>query len=228
MLNHNSAKSGRASFKPLLEGLEDRSVPSATLLNNGELVINQSNGNDTAVVTQVAGPLGLQFVRVQETISGVAQPVRQFFAPFVHHITYNGFAGNDRFDNQTSIKCTAFGGAGNDYLAGGHNDDVLVGGDGNDEMHGREGNDWMYGNDGNDLMRGGQGNDYMFGGNGRDDMFGALGNDYLDGGRDGVADILAGGDGADTFVSDPVHILFFTFNRDQPQDFNAAQGDRII
>src|SRR5262249_9213081 len=97
MLHHTSANPAHTTFKPRLEGLEERSVPSATL-NTGDLVINQSNGNDTALVTQVAGPLGLQFVRVQESINGVAQPVRQFFAPFVHHITYNGFAGNDRFD----------------------------------------------------------------------------------------------------------------------------------
>ena len=26
-------------------------------------------------------------------------------------------------------------------------------------------------------------------------------------------------------VAEPVHIIFFTFNRDNPQDFNAAEGD---
>jgi Ca2+-binding RTX toxin-like protein len=227
MLQSKPAKPARATFQPRLEGLEERRVMSANLIN-GDLVINQSNGNDTAIVTQTTGVFGLQFIRVQETISGVVQAPRSFFAPFVHHITYNGFGGNDYFDNQTSVRCTAFGGAGNDVLWGGHGDDVLVGGDGNDELHGREGNDFLYGNDGNDILRGGQGNDFLFGGNGRDDLFGADGNDYLDGGRDGVADILRGGAGADTFVSDPVHILFFTFNRDQPQDFNAAEGDRII
>jgi len=227
MFHPASRKPARASFQPRLECLEERRVLSANLVV-GDLVINQSNLNDTAVVTQVTGPLGLHFIRVQETIGGVAQPTRSFFAPFVHHITYKGGAGDDRFDNQTSVPSTAFGGAGNDFLAGGHAADVLYGQDGNDELHGREGNDLMYGGNGDDLMRGGQGNDRMFGGAGKDDIFGALGNDYIDGGRDGVADILRGGLGADTFVSDPVHILFFTFNRDRPQDFNAAEGDRII
>lgn len=219
-MNTRTAKLG-------VEGLEDRQVLSATLIN-GDLVISQSNGNDTAVVTQVSGPLGLQFIRVQETISGVTLSPKSFFAPFVKHITYNGFAGDDRFDNQTSVKSAAFGGLGNDYLAGGHNDDVLVGGDGDDEIHGREGNDYLYGNAGNDLLRAGQGNDFLFGGAGKDDLFGALGNDYLDGGKDGVADIVRGGPGADTFVAERVFRFPFSFNRDYPQDFSLAEGDRII
>ncbi|MFO0843383.1 MAG: hypothetical protein U0797_13450 [Gemmataceae bacterium] len=172
--------------------------------------------------------ISLSNIKVQETIGGVAQSVKTFFAPSVNRIVYNGLGGDDRFDNQTSVPCTAFGGAGNDYLAGGHSADYLDGGTGNDEIHAREGDDVLLGGSGNDLMRGGQGNDRMYGGTGKDDMFGALGNDYLDGGRDGSADILRGGDGADTFVAERVRILFFTFNRDNPQDFSAAQGDRII
>jgi hypothetical protein len=63
-------------------------------------------------------------------------------------------------------------------------------------------------------------------------MFGALGNDYLDGGHDGIADKLAGGPGADTFVAEN-YLAFQNFhfvirNRDYPQDFNAAEGDRIV
>src|SRR5206468_1069815 len=98
------------------------------------------------------------------TISGVSQPTRSFFAPLVGRIVYNGFGGDDVFDNLTSVKSSAFGGAGNDILRGGHNNDYLCGGAGNDELHGREGNDLMFGDAGDDLMRGGQGNDRMFGG----------------------------------------------------------------
>jgi Ca2+-binding RTX toxin-like protein len=228
MFSKRSNSAARATFKPGVQELEERRVMSASLVA-GNIIINQSSFNDTAVVTQSKGVLGLSFIKVQETINGVTQAPKSFFAPFVTgRIVYNGGAGDDVFDNQTSLKSTAFGGAGNDKLLGGHNDDVLIGGDGNDELHGREGNDWLFGDAGNDLLRGGQGDDHLFGGTGFDDLFGALGNDYLDGGHDHVADKLAGGTGADTFVAERVHILFFTFNRDQPTDFNAAEGDHIV
>jgi Ca2+-binding RTX toxin-like protein len=228
MFSTKSTKAARATFKPQLEGLEERRVMSANLVG-GNIVITQSNGNDTATVTQTTGIFGLQFIKVQETIGGVTQSPKSFFAPLVTgRIVYFGNGGDDVFDNLTSIKCTAFGGAGNDILRGGHNDDILIGGDGNDQIFAREGNDYLYGGNGNDILRGGQGDDHLYGGAGFDDMFGALGNDYLDGGHDGVADKLAGGPGADTFVAERVRILFFTFNRDNPQDFNAAEGDKII
>jgi Ca2+-binding RTX toxin-like protein len=221
-------RTSRATFKPQLENLEGRRVMSASLVG-GNIVINQSNLNDTAVVTRVTDSLNFSFIKVQETISGISLAPERFFAPLVTgRIIYNGFGGDDVFDNQTSLKCTAFGGAGNDVLRGGSSDDILIGGDGNDELHGREGNDFLYGQAGNDILRGGQGDDHLYGGAGYDDLFGAVGNDYLDGGNDGIADKLAGGLGADTFVAEPVHIIFFTFNRDKPTDFNAAEGDRII
>jgi Ca2+-binding RTX toxin-like protein len=232
MLKTSSAKAERATFKPQLEGLEERRVMSASLVG-GNIVINQSNLNDTATVTQTTGIFGLQFIKVQETIGGVTQSPKSFFAPLVTgRIVYFGNGGDDVFDNLTSLKCTAFGGAGNDILRGGHNDDILVGGDGNDQIFAREGNDYVYGGNGNDILRGGQGDDHLYGGNGYDDMFGALGNDYLDGGHDGVADKLAGGPGADTFVAD-MGVVFRNFhltfvNRDYPQDFNAAEGDKIV
>ncbi|MFO0929047.1 MAG: calcium-binding protein [Gemmataceae bacterium] len=217
-----------AIAKPSLESLEDRRVMSANLVG-GNLVIVQSNLNDTAVVTQTTNAFGLPIIHVEQTIGGIAQTPRDFYAWRVTgRIIYLGGAGDDVFDNLTNLRSTAYGQAGNDILRGGHNADVLCGGLGNDELHGREGNDWLYGEAGNDILRGGQDNDHMYGGTGYDDLFGALGNDYLDGGRDGIADKLTGSTGADTFVAERVRILFFSFNRDNPQDFNAAEGDHII
>jgi Ca2+-binding RTX toxin-like protein len=222
-----STKAARASFKPELQHLEDRRVMSANLVG-GNLVINQSNFDDTAVVRHVETPFGPGFIRVEETVAGVTQAPKLFFAPFVNRITYNGFAGDDVFDNLTDVKSTALGGSGDDLLRGGHNDDVLIGAAGNDQLHAREGNDYLYGNTGNDILRGGQGDDHLFGNSGFDDLFGALGDDYLDGGRDGIKDKLTGGAGADTFVAERVRVLFFTINRDRPTDFNAAEGDQIV
>jgi uncharacterized membrane protein YadS len=58
MLSNNSRATNR--FQPQLENLEDRRVMSATLVG-GNLLIQQSSGNDTAVVTQATGPLHLSF-----------------------------------------------------------------------------------------------------------------------------------------------------------------------
>jgi Ca2+-binding RTX toxin-like protein len=219
----------RLNFRPRLEGLEERRVLSATL-SGGVLTINQSNLNDTAVVTNSTF-FGLPVVKVQETIGGVAQAAKVFYAPAVKSMVYFGNNGDDVFDNQTSVRSTAFGGNGNDRLSGGHSADYLVGGVGNDQIFAREGNDLVLGGAGNDLIRGGQGDDRLYGEAGYDDIFGALGNDYLNGGKDGIADKLAGGPGADTFEAEPYFrrpVFFLASNRDAPQDFNAAEGDTVV
>ena len=59
---------------------------------------------------------------------------------------------------------------------------------------------------------------------------GEAGDDYVEGGLDGVADVLYGGLGADRFKAE-----YYTpdgggapVNRDPPRDFNAAQGDVVV
>ena len=65
----------------------------------------------------------------------------------------------------------------------------------------------IFGNDGDDTITGGSGTDFLYGGNGKDvilggaavdRIFGEAGDDTLDGGNDGVVDILDGGLGTDT------------------------------
>ena len=89
-----------------------------------------------------------------------------------------------------------YGGAGNDFLAGGFGDDHLYGGDGNDSIGGNDNDDVVYGGSGNDYLTGDygqlaydsgygavvQGNDYLDGGDGDDWMQGESGNDQLYGG----------------------------------------------
>ncbi len=70
----------------------------------------------------------------------------------VKSIVFNGYSGNDRFDNQTSIRSEADGGLGNDILLGGYGNDHLYGGDGGDYLDGRTGNDYLYGMSGNDIV----------------------------------------------------------------------------
>lgn len=84
----------------------------------------------------------------------------------------------------------------------------IFGGIGADTLVGTAGNDEILGRAGNDSLAGGAGNDELYGGDGNDTLTGGLGNDTLHGGL-----------GADVFV--------FASGRDEIEDFNAAQGDRI-
>jgi len=207
-----SAQPFRPTFSPQLEGLEDRCVPAA-VISGGDLIIVQSSGNDSAIVSSVRRGF-LPQLKVQETIDGVIQPVKFFSALKVNRIVYIGGAGDDYFQNLTSVKSVAHGGAGDDALYGGSKADLL------------------YGDDGKDVLNGGGGNDSLYGGNGLDFLDGADGNDYLNGGLDGVADQLTGGAGADKFEAEPYYSplspFFHALNRDYPQDFVAAQGDTIV
>jgi Ca2+-binding RTX toxin-like protein len=136
-------------------------------------------------------------------------------------VVFHGGQRNDLLDVQTRNQLTveAYGGAGNDTLLGGRGSDRLFGQDGTDVIQGR---------DGNDRLDGGYGHDTLMGGAGVDTLMGGHGNDYLDGGRDGSADYLVGGLGADTFVGEWVSIGRRRVNRDAPADFNSREGDRIL
>src|SRR5262249_34002440 len=101
-------------------------------------------------------------------------------------------AGSDGFS------VAMFGDDGNDKLYGGAGGQVMSGGKGNDLLCGGDGNDFMDGDEGNDTLVGGAGADQLYGGDGNDVLCGS----HADGKSDGVADILEGGTGADTFVAD--------------------------
>ena len=116
------------------------------------------------------------------------------------------------------------GGAGDDDVYGETGDDKVYGGDGNDLVIGNFGSDQVEGGAGNDTMNGDSfaigrvpdaGVDVVFGGAGDDSVFdmggaatldGGTGNDVVDG-RDTlagteVADVLFGGEGADTLYGE--------------------------
>ena len=195
-----------------LESLEDRLALSTVISPLGNLKITGTDGADHVVVSyQVVNNVG--YYKVAE--NGVNH---WFKASDVKGgwVSFQGKGGDDYFRNDTGLCAFADGGAGNDTLVGGRDRDKLIGGDNNDRLFGRGGNDDMDGGDGDDTLDGGAGDDRLFGG---------YGNDYLSGGIDGSHDYLYGGSGADTFFSEPVPPSWA--NRDQPGDFNSADGDRI-
>ncbi|MEH6458597.1 putative Ig domain-containing protein [Chitinimonas sp. JJ19] len=106
-----------------------------------------------------------------------------------------GLGGND----------TLQAGAGDDVLIGGSGDDLLQGEEGYDLLRGDAGNDTLEASNGDDLLLGGDGDDELKGGDGADTLRGDAGADTLLGGtgddllQGGDSDLLAGGQGVDTY-----------------------------
>jgi Ca2+-binding RTX toxin-like protein len=108
---------------------------------------------------------------------------------------------------------TYAGTAGNDVVNGNSGNDTLSGAGGNDELTGSSDADTLFGGDGNDTLYGGEGDDRVDGGPGLDSLFGdysgcsvygcAGGNDQLFA-RDGQADALNCGAGADSAQVDTI------------------------
>ncbi len=180
--------------RPTLEGLEDRWTPAV-------LVINGTNANDNVAVNMQGG-----WIRVDK--NGLPPA---FYSPAVYNsILFYGYDGNDRFVNNTNIRCIAYGMGGSDTLVGGSNSDYLDGGFGADYLYGRDGNDtliggldlsfnYLDGGAGNDFLQGGNGVDWLFGREGNDTMVGNAGNDFFDGGSGW--DVAWGGLGADVALA---------------------------
>lgn len=95
----------------------------------------------------------------------------------------------------------AWGGSGNDIIAGNAAANELLGFAGNDHLSGLGGNDTLDGGEGNDTLLGGAGGDQMFGGAGDDSLSGEAGSDRylleLGMGHDTVFDYVGGEDQLD-------------------------------
>jgi Ca2+-binding RTX toxin-like protein len=81
----------------------------------------------------------------------------------------NTGAGDDyvALGHNVPVPATIRGGEGNDLLIGGEAADKLIGGPGADELIGRAGNDLLIGGSGNDTLIGGPGEDRLLGGPGQ-------------------------------------------------------------
>lgn len=131
--------------------------------------------------------------------------------------TLDGGDGDDVLDGgpdtADDLRDVIFGGAGNDLIYGGGGNDSASGGAGNDTIYGGLGADTLIGNEGNDLISGGPGSDLISGGPGDDWINGGFGHDRIN-----------GGSGADSFY----HLGIADHGSDWIQDYNAAEGDRLI
>jgi Ca2+-binding RTX toxin-like protein len=131
--------------------------------------------------------------------------------------TLDGGDGDDLLDGgpdtADDLRDVIYGGAGNDLIYGGGGNDSTSGGTGNDTIYGGSGADTLIGNEGDDAVSGGPGSDMIYGGPGGDWINGGFGHDRIN-----------GGSGADAFY----HLGIADHGSDWIQDYNAAEGDRLI
>ena len=190
----------RTSFRPQFEQLDDRAMPSVSLVN-GILTIGGTAGADMIQVTRAAAG------RIQVSVSNTGE-VRQFSESSVNRIDVNSGDGSDRIviGPAITIGSNVHCGRGSDTVLGGGGADNIFGGLGNDHLRGRGGNDDLNGDDGNDDIRGGRGDDHMNGGRGRDGCHGGDGNDDVQNGTNLETELIAtftGGQGDAEFKFGP-------------------------
>jgi hypothetical protein len=116
--------------------------------------------------------------------------------------TLKGGAGDDRLSGGASID-QVFGEDGADRIYGGVHNDYLDGGAGVDRLWGEAGNDQLLGGASSDKLYAGPGDDTLYGSSGTDLLSGEAGNDLLSA-RDGVGEIVDGGDGFDRAHADAI------------------------
>ena len=199
----------KQSIRLGLEGLCERSLPSATAaLSGGTLVITSDGASDQVQVSETPFSVSVVNTATNATISA-------FSRKEVTRVLFNGQGGNDRFDGSglMTLPATAHGDEGNDVLYGGwmadwldagngdnlanggSGNDVLLGGSGIDALQGQDGNDLIFGFGGNDVINAGVGDDTMFAGAGNDFVVGGDGSDHLIG--ESGDDVLHGSNGSD-------------------------------
>jgi len=184
-------------FRPTLEALGDRIVPTVSVVN-GDIRIDSGNASDVVTVSRINAPgsafrMAVDVYRVVENGTTTDIAVGRVTGG---NVVFNGNASNDRFENRTWLGALATGGSGSDTLIGGPGDDYMLGGLGEDYIVGNGGSDQLFANsdidftsdtsynyvsggDGLDYLHGSRGPDFIDGGRGEDYLFGYGGNDQL-------------------------------------------------
>ena len=177
----------RGNYSLTFESLETRNLLASLTLEGRVLTIGGDDRPDSVILFQ-----NLDATFDVEEFGAIVATYSNFD---VEEIIFRGRGGDDEFINNTFIRSSFFGHAGDDVFFGGTANDRAIGGDGNDELHGGTGDDHLAGGDGEDMIFGEQGNDTVFGGLDDDQIFGGDGDDFLS--AEEGDDQIFGGDGDD-------------------------------
>ena len=235
-----------------VESLEDRRLMAANVtFNQGLLSIEGTAASDHVVIEQrvfqLAQPGYQQKTaslnpRYNRTVSvpvttvtyghldskgDLIQDGQRNIHSQIRQVHFYGRAGNDLFQNETSIPTVAYGGPGSDTLHGGSGSDRLYGsqhsGFVNQRLYrvGLRGHQAM---EGRDRLYGHAGNDYLYGGSGADFLFGAEGHDWISGAAGN--DVIFAGDGNDWIIGHSGDDSIFAGSGDDR--IHGSQGNDVI
>ena len=138
--------SKQPTYRPHLEPLENRELLTAGILayvQNSNLIVEGTTGNDYISVTQSAGRLSVYGTQITVGRS----KVDSIDAAGIAKAYINGYAGNDTLIASSLTK-----------------DAIINGGDGNDAIYSGAGNDFLFGGAGDDLICGAAGSDRILAG----------------------------------------------------------------
>jgi len=147
------------------EGSESASAARVSHLNHGTLLIDGTQAADHVHIRADGKEA------VVEVSTGDSQQTYRYDRTAITDLLFNGYGGDDTFENDTSIPSFVRGNAGNDTLMGGAGPDMLIGGGYDDTLHGGQGDDMINGGSGNDMLDGGDGTDTLWGGGGNDTIY---------------------------------------------------------
>jgi hypothetical protein len=89
----------------------------------------------------------------------------------INSVAFFGYAGDDVFENYSTLPVKVYCGDGNDRAVGGSSDDYLAGEIGDDVLIGGAGSDYIVGGSGNDSIDGEAGIDRLYGNDGNDVIY---------------------------------------------------------
>jgi Ca2+-binding RTX toxin-like protein len=157
-----SAARPPARFRPAVEGLGDRVVPSVTSAFAGGTLTVTSDGAGDVITIRTDAATG------QHLVNNVAVAGASLASTTKVEVFGNG--GNDTINaSQLNTANLVFpvaidAGDGLDVVVGSGGRDAIIGGLGDDDLDGGAGNDVIEGNEGDDVIRGNLGNDTISGG----------------------------------------------------------------
>lgn len=198
-----NSRSTTWGFRPQVECLEDRSLPSVTvhLTPEGVLKVMGTATGDRLRVSETPEMVSVFANRVADSTTVPLRFVAGFAVQDVGQVHVDCLEGNDEVTLALpTLGATVLAGPGNDTVIGGNGDDNLFGSTGDDSLFGSLGSDRLYGERGNDGLDGGDGDDDIYGGDGADLITGGNGDDWLVG--QAGADSMDGGAGGDRMHGD--------------------------
>jgi hypothetical protein len=145
-------------YRPTLELLEQRDVPTTATLSGGYLYVMGTSGSDYITISQSSNRISVSSTAITVGSSRYSS----IDAGYVNKVVVYGYAGNDVI-NLTGLRKDAYvyGGSGNDQIYGGAGTNYLDGGSGYSTVVGGSGTNYLVGN-GHDHLVGGTGFNWYY------------------------------------------------------------------